>query len=127
MLLTMSWKGIDIPDIEVVVQWRTTCDLNTLWQRFGRAARDLNREAVAVLFVDARYFDDEREEAAKRAQKRKENASKKAAEKEQRKRPRDAEGALAEQGSKRHRGHGTWAGRHTAEAESGVRNMYCLL
>ncbi len=97
--------------------------MNTLWQRFGRAARDLNREAVAVLFVDAKYFDDEREEAAKRAQKRKENATKKAAEKEHRKRPRDAEGALAEHASKRHRGHVTRAGGHSAEAENIVRKM----
>ncbi|KAI9064977.1 P-loop containing nucleoside triphosphate hydrolase protein [Trametes sanguinea] len=37
--------GIDIPDIELIVQWRPTCDLNALWQRFGRGARDPGKEA----------------------------------------------------------------------------------
>ncbi|KAJ7683797.1 P-loop containing nucleoside triphosphate hydrolase protein [Mycena rosella] len=28
--------GIDLPNITVVIQWRATCDMCTLWQRFGR-------------------------------------------------------------------------------------------
>ncbi|CDO72245.1 hypothetical protein BN946_scf184970.g97 [Trametes cinnabarina] len=66
--------GIDIPDIDIVVQWRPTCSLDSLWQRFGRAARDPNREAIAVLFADAKYFDEEREAARKRAEKRRQAA-----------------------------------------------------
>lgn len=54
----------------MVVQWRLTCDLNTLWQRFGRATRDPDLEAVAILFVEAKYFDEEREKKT-RSQKRK--------------------------------------------------------
>ncbi|EJF62758.1 P-loop containing nucleoside triphosphate hydrolase protein [Dichomitus squalens LYAD-421 SS1] len=65
--------GVDISDIELVVQWRTTsrctCDLDSLWQRFGRAARDPSRTALAVLFVDPKHFDEEKIEAAKRAAK----------------------------------------------------------
>lgn len=44
--------------------------MNTLWQRFGRAARDPSLDAVAILFVEAKYFDDEKEKKT-RAQKRK--------------------------------------------------------
>ncbi|EPS96960.1 hypothetical protein FOMPIDRAFT_1094615, partial [Fomitopsis schrenkii] len=50
-------QGIDVRNIRVVVQWRLTCDLNTLWQRFGRAARDPSLDAIAILFVEAKYFD----------------------------------------------------------------------
>ena len=62
--------------------------MDTLWQRFGRAARDLARKGLAILFVDAKLFDEEREEAARRAEKRKEAAARKAMEKEQKKRRR---------------------------------------
>ncbi|KAF8233809.1 hypothetical protein L208DRAFT_1265108, partial [Tricholoma matsutake] len=31
--------GMDIPDVELVVQWKATCTLSTLWQRFGCAGR----------------------------------------------------------------------------------------
>ncbi len=86
-------QGIDIPDIELIVQWRPTCGLNALWQRVGRAARGAGREALAVLFVNAKYFDDEKEAAIKRAEKRKESAAKKAAEKEAEKRKRTDEGS----------------------------------
>ncbi|KAH9929411.1 P-loop containing nucleoside triphosphate hydrolase protein [Fomitopsis serialis] len=33
--------GVNVADVRIVVQWRMPRDLNTLWQRFGRAARDL--------------------------------------------------------------------------------------
>ena len=41
-----------------------------MWQRFGRAARDPSRDAVAILFVEAKYFNDKKEKKM-RAQKRK--------------------------------------------------------
>ena len=43
---------MDLPDIKTVVQWKATCDLCTLWQRFGRAARGADQEATAILFVE---------------------------------------------------------------------------
>ncbi|KAI1787586.1 P-loop containing nucleoside triphosphate hydrolase protein [Ganoderma leucocontextum] len=86
--------GMDVPDIELVVQWRPTCDLNSVWQRFGRAARDLSRTALAVLFVDAKHFDDEKIEAAKR----KEKAEQKALEEEVGKRARGDGNLKASQG-----------------------------
>ena len=40
-----------------MIQWRVTCDLCTLWQRFGRAGRDQTRTATAALFAETKYFD----------------------------------------------------------------------
>lgn len=51
---------MDLPDIQVVVQWRPTCGLNTLFQRFGRAARERGRTAVAILLVDKKDMDETR-------------------------------------------------------------------
>ncbi|KIM36196.1 hypothetical protein M413DRAFT_78603, partial [Hebeloma cylindrosporum] len=58
--------GIDLPDINLVIQWRATCDLCTLWQRFGRAARDFEIEAIALFLVEPMYFDETKEEKAAR-------------------------------------------------------------
>ncbi|KIK74314.1 hypothetical protein PAXRUDRAFT_20000 [Paxillus rubicundulus Ve08.2h10] len=30
--------GMDVSDIVIVGQWRATCNLSTIWQRWGRAA-----------------------------------------------------------------------------------------
>jgi superfamily II DNA/RNA helicase len=55
---------MDLPDIEVVVQWRATCDMCTLWQRFGRAARDRALVGRALFLVEPKHFDDEKDKAA---------------------------------------------------------------
>ncbi|KAG0707156.1 hypothetical protein DFH29DRAFT_797127, partial [Suillus ampliporus] len=34
--------GMDIPDIQLVIQWRATCKLMTLWQHFRHAVRNKN-------------------------------------------------------------------------------------
>ncbi|KAI0331424.1 P-loop containing nucleoside triphosphate hydrolase protein, partial [Cubamyces sp. BRFM 1775] len=80
--------GVDIPDVEVVVQWRVSCDMNSLWQRFGRAARGPGTKAVAILFAESKFFDEDRAEAAKRAEKRKRAAEKAIVDKEVNKRRR---------------------------------------
>jgi ATP-dependent DNA helicase RecQ len=54
--LTFS-QGIDLKDIELVIQWKVTCDPCILWQRFGRAARDKNLQATALLFVESKDCD----------------------------------------------------------------------
>ncbi|KAI5982246.1 P-loop containing nucleoside triphosphate hydrolase protein [Pisolithus albus] len=59
--------GMDVSDIELVVQWRATCKLPTLWQRFGRAAWDKRLTGTSILFAEKEFFDDER--AAKVARK----------------------------------------------------------
>ncbi|KAG2344669.1 hypothetical protein BDR05DRAFT_947343 [Suillus weaverae] len=55
-------KGMDVPDILLVIQWRATCKLSTLWQRWGRAARDKQLQGTAILFAEKEHFDDVQEE-----------------------------------------------------------------
>lgn len=61
-------QGVDISDIEIVVQWRATCNLDTLWQRFGRAARGVGRSGIAIFLVEAKYFDEVKRKATENAQ-----------------------------------------------------------
>lgn len=62
---------MDLPDIEIVVQWKATCDLCTLWQRFGRVARGQGKEGVAILLVEKKDTKQERAAKVERATKRK--------------------------------------------------------
>ena len=71
-------QGIDLPNITLVIQWRASCDLCTLWQRFGRAARDFALNAIALFLVEPMYFDETRDEKAARKAKREEKARAKA-------------------------------------------------
>ncbi|KAI5982404.1 P-loop containing nucleoside triphosphate hydrolase protein [Pisolithus albus] len=59
--------GMDVSDIGLVIQWRATCKLPTLWQRFGHAAQDKKLTGTSILFAEKEFFDDER--AAKAATK----------------------------------------------------------
>ena len=61
---------MDLPNIEIVVQWKATCDLCTLWQRFGRAARGQDAVGTAILLVEKKDTDKERVAKAERAAKR---------------------------------------------------------
>ena len=63
-------QGMDLPDIKIVIQWKATCDLCTLWQRFGRAARGPGQEATAILFVEKKDTNEERVLKAARAAQR---------------------------------------------------------
>ena len=47
---------MDLPDIQVVVQWMPTCTLCTLWQRFGHGARGDGYRAMAILLVPKRVI-----------------------------------------------------------------------
>ncbi|KAG9113667.1 hypothetical protein FRC07_007767, partial [Ceratobasidium sp. 392] len=73
--------GIDISDIELVVQFQLPTRFCTLFQQFGRCARSIALVAIAILIVESKYFDDTKkrlqEQAAKRqaARKRKANDS----------------------------------------------------
>lgn len=44
-------------DIDLVIQWKVTCDPCMLWQRFGRGARDKGIQATALLFVEPKDLD----------------------------------------------------------------------
>ncbi|KAF7329596.1 p-loop containing nucleoside triphosphate hydrolase protein [Mycena kentingensis (nom. inval.)] len=73
--------GLDLPDVKIIVQYRSPAggDLCTLWQRFGRGARDPSIEAIAILLVDLSTLDTERlailARTEERARKRKSPAS----------------------------------------------------
>ncbi|KAI0705897.1 hypothetical protein BC835DRAFT_1260927, partial [Cytidiella melzeri] len=55
--------GVVIPNIEFVGQWQATCNMDTLWQRFGHVSRGPGTEGVAVLFVEAKHFNNVKEKA----------------------------------------------------------------
>ena len=44
-----------------MIQWKATCDLSSLWQRFGRAARAAGSDATAILFVERKDTAEEHE------------------------------------------------------------------
>ena len=67
---------MDISDIKLVIQWRATCKLTTLWQRFGRAARNKDLEGTAILFAEKDHFDEERAAKQMRKEQRKRKATK---------------------------------------------------
>ncbi|EDR02022.1 uncharacterized protein LACBIDRAFT_310214 [Laccaria bicolor S238N-H82] len=62
--------GIDLPDISIVVQWRATCDMCTLWQCFSHAACDFSLNAIALFLVEPKHFDDTKAEKVARKEKR---------------------------------------------------------
>ncbi|KAG1888914.1 uncharacterized protein F5891DRAFT_966066 [Suillus fuscotomentosus] len=66
---------MDVPDVALVVQWRASCKLSALWQRFGRAARDRLLEGTALLFAEKEYFDDVRDDKRKRQERKKKATS----------------------------------------------------
>jgi ERCC4-related helicase len=49
--------GLDIPDIERIIQWKLSeyLTMNCWWQRAGRAGRNPNIWAIAVLFYEPQY------------------------------------------------------------------------
>ncbi|KAH9023948.1 P-loop containing nucleoside triphosphate hydrolase protein [Lactarius pseudohatsudake] len=59
--------GLDLWDIEIVVQWRYTQSLCMLWQRLGQAARDPNKEATGIYMVEPQHTDQRRIRADKKA------------------------------------------------------------
>ncbi|KAI1783376.1 P-loop containing nucleoside triphosphate hydrolase protein [Ganoderma leucocontextum] len=87
--------GVDISDIEIIVQWRVMCSMNAMWQRFGCAARGIGREAIAILLAEPKYFDDEKALAAAHAEKKEVAAKRRAEKREAVKRKRADSGAVS--------------------------------
>lgn len=79
-------QGVDMQKVSFVGQWKCTCSSDTLWQRFGRAARDPSRSAIAVLFAEPKHFDEWKEAEAKRMEERERRAVERAVAKEKSKR-----------------------------------------
>ncbi|KZT73988.1 P-loop containing nucleoside triphosphate hydrolase protein, partial [Daedalea quercina L-15889] len=63
--------GLDINGIQLIIQWKAPVSINSLWQRFGRAARGLGEFAFAILIAKSKYFDDEVAKKQDAANKRK--------------------------------------------------------
>lgn len=61
---------MDLSHIEIVVQWKLTCDLCTLWQRFGRGARGIGTTATAILLVEKKDTEVQRQSKAEKALKK---------------------------------------------------------
>lgn len=53
-----------------------SCKMTTLWQRLGRAVRDQKLEGIGVVFVEAKYFDEEKERLEKARARRREKKRK---------------------------------------------------
>ncbi|KAJ7677684.1 P-loop containing nucleoside triphosphate hydrolase protein [Mycena polygramma] len=68
--------GLDLSDILLIIQWRSTCDMCTLWQRLGRAARALHLTATGLFLVEPKRFDENLAKAEARAAKRAELSKK---------------------------------------------------
>ena len=62
---------MDLPNITLIIQWKVTCDLCTLWQWFGRAVCDLKLEGKAFFLVELKYFNKSKEAQANAAQEKK--------------------------------------------------------
>ena len=45
-------QGMDVLDIEIIIQYKATCNLSTLWQRFGWVAHKQGMEATVILLVE---------------------------------------------------------------------------
>ncbi|KAF9008450.1 hypothetical protein BDQ17DRAFT_1422483 [Cyathus striatus] len=54
--------GMDLPDIKLVIQWKASCGLCALWQRFGWAAQGQGQEGMALLLVEKKNTAKGREE-----------------------------------------------------------------
>lgn len=55
----MLGQGFDLAGIQLVIQWKAPLSINTLWQRFGRAARGTGEFAFAILIAEKHNFDEE--------------------------------------------------------------------
>ncbi|KAG6895068.1 hypothetical protein C0992_003267 [Termitomyces sp. T32_za158] len=62
--------GLDVPDVNLVIQFKVPKDLNTLMQRFGRAGRNYQIEALAILIAEPKWFVEEYLKRKKKKRKR---------------------------------------------------------
>ena len=46
--LLQTYQGIDLSDIEIIIQWKMTCNLDALWQRFGHAAQGAGSFGIVI-------------------------------------------------------------------------------
>ena len=70
-------QGLDLSGIQLVIQWKAPASINTIWQRFGRAARGEYDFAFAILIAEKEHFDEEKERKEQAKAKRNERAKRK--------------------------------------------------
>jgi hypothetical protein len=61
---------MDLPDIDIVVQWTPSCDMLLLMQQFGQGARGSGQMAIGILLVDKKDTYQGHMEAAECARKK---------------------------------------------------------
>ncbi|KAG2158700.1 uncharacterized protein EDB93DRAFT_1040376, partial [Suillus bovinus] len=59
-------QGLDLRDIALVIQWKYTSSLCTLWQCLGRAAQDISTEVTGIYLVEPQYIDHQKEKTQAR-------------------------------------------------------------
>lgn len=79
MQVTHTWQGLDLPGVEVVIQWKLKCTMCTLWQQIGRAACRDREEGITVVLVEKTDFDIHRQKKEATKEKRCQGAKQKAA------------------------------------------------
>lgn len=67
LLASCKPQGIDILDLQWVIQYCVPHNLSTWWQCAGHGGQRLSVDAIAIFLAEPRYFNDEREKAAARA------------------------------------------------------------
>jgi superfamily II DNA helicase RecQ len=72
-------QGLDLSNIEIVVQYLVPPSLSTLVQRLGRGGRDPGMRAFGIFLAEPKYFDDVKAAAEARAQARKKKRRKRGA------------------------------------------------
>jgi len=60
-------QGVNIPNIAIIILWKGTRKACPYWQRIGRAGRDPQAKAFAILIVEPKHFDTTRIEQQEKA------------------------------------------------------------
>ena len=55
---------MDVLDVQLVVQWRATCTLSTMWQWFSHGGCDKSLEVTTVFLVEKDHFDETQQKKA---------------------------------------------------------------
>lgn len=57
-IIDASHQGMDVLDVQLVVQWQATCMLSTMWQQFSHGGHDRSLKATTIFLVEKDHFDE---------------------------------------------------------------------
>jgi superfamily II DNA/RNA helicase len=57
MLSADLFQGCNVPDVDIVIQWKAPTNISSWVQRAGRAARAPGRQGLAVMIVEKSIFE----------------------------------------------------------------------